>query len=220
MSNMHFKVPPPYNEPVLNYATGSAERAAVKAKLRAMKSASVEIPLIIAGKEVKTGHTETLRAPHDHTLDLGVYHKAGAPEVRIAIEAALAACSAWTSMPWEHWVRVAESGRSPLRTVAANPQRRYHAGAIQDGIPSRNRCASHCGVARSFRISGSEVFRRLAEEEIFGPVLTMYVYDDDRLDETLALCDETSPYGADRCRLCPGPERHRAHLTSPRQAAR
>ena len=39
------------------------------------------------------------------------------------------------------------------------------------------------------------MFRRLAEEEIFGPVLTMYVYDDDRLDETLALCDETSPYG-------------------------
>lgn len=33
------------------------------------------------------------------------------------------------------------------------------------------------------------------EEEIFGPVLTVYVYDDERLDEILALCDETSPYG-------------------------
>jgi 1-pyrroline-5-carboxylate dehydrogenase len=33
------------------------------------------------------------------------------------------------------------------------------------------------------------------EEEIFGPVLTVYVYDDDRYEETLALCDETSPYG-------------------------
>jgi 1-pyrroline-5-carboxylate dehydrogenase len=35
---------------------------------------------------------------------------------------------------------------------------------------------------------------RLMEEEIFGPVLTLYVYDDARLDEALALCDGTSPY--------------------------
>ncbi len=31
-------------------------------------------------------------------------------------------------------------------------------------------------------------------EEIFGPVLTIYVYDDDKFDETLELCDTTSPY--------------------------
>ena len=31
-------------------------------------------------------------------------------------------------------------------------------------------------------------------EEIFGPVLTIYVYDDDKLDETLTLCDTASPY--------------------------
>ncbi len=33
------------------------------------------------------------------------------------------------------------------------------------------------------------------EEEIFGPVLTVYVYDDDKYEETLHLCDQTSPYG-------------------------
>jgi 1-pyrroline-5-carboxylate dehydrogenase len=32
------------------------------------------------------------------------------------------------------------------------------------------------------------------EEEIFGPVITIYVYDDDKYEETLHLCDETSPY--------------------------
>ena len=32
------------------------------------------------------------------------------------------------------------------------------------------------------------------EEEIFGPILTIYVYDDDKYIETLNLCDETSPY--------------------------
>jgi len=35
---------------------------------------------------------------------------------------------------------------------------------------------------------------QLMEEEIFGPVLTIYVYDDAKLDETLAVCDGTSPY--------------------------
>ena len=31
-------------------------------------------------------------------------------------------------------------------------------------------------------------------EEIFGPVITIYVYDDEKLDETLELCDTTSAY--------------------------
>ncbi|HPR73924.1 MAG TPA: L-glutamate gamma-semialdehyde dehydrogenase [Bacteroidales bacterium] len=33
------------------------------------------------------------------------------------------------------------------------------------------------------------------EEEIFGPVMTIFVYEDKRYEETLKLCDETSPYG-------------------------
>jgi 1-pyrroline-5-carboxylate dehydrogenase len=35
---------------------------------------------------------------------------------------------------------------------------------------------------------------KLMQEEIFGPVLTLFVYDDQKLDETLELCDTTSPY--------------------------
>jgi 1-pyrroline-5-carboxylate dehydrogenase len=35
---------------------------------------------------------------------------------------------------------------------------------------------------------------RLMEEEIFGPVLTVYVYRDADLEEALTLCDTTSPY--------------------------
>lgn len=33
------------------------------------------------------------------------------------------------------------------------------------------------------------------EEEIFGPVLTVYLYEDDKFEETLHLADETSIYG-------------------------
>jgi len=35
---------------------------------------------------------------------------------------------------------------------------------------------------------------KLIEEEIFGPVLTVYVYNDADFEKTLHLCDETSPY--------------------------
>ncbi len=35
---------------------------------------------------------------------------------------------------------------------------------------------------------------RTMQEEIFGPVLTVYVYKDDEFEDTLHLCDETSPY--------------------------
>ena len=33
------------------------------------------------------------------------------------------------------------------------------------------------------------------EEEIFGPVMTVFVYEDKDFEQALALCDETSPYG-------------------------
>ena len=36
---------------------------------------------------------------------------------------------------------------------------------------------------------------KLMTEEIFGPVITIYVYADDQFEETLKLCDESTPYG-------------------------
>jgi 1-pyrroline-5-carboxylate dehydrogenase len=35
---------------------------------------------------------------------------------------------------------------------------------------------------------------RTMEEEIFGPVMTIYVYDDEKFEETLDVCDQTSIY--------------------------
>ncbi|MCB0405400.1 MAG: L-glutamate gamma-semialdehyde dehydrogenase [Bdellovibrionales bacterium] len=37
------------------------------------------------------------------------------------------------------------------------------------------------------------------QEELFGPVLTVYVYDDSKFEQTLSLCDKTSPYGLTGC---------------------
>ncbi len=58
------KVPSPSTEPVLGYAPGSPEKASLKAQLKKMLSEEIEIPLIIGGKEVKTGQMADCRIPH------------------------------------------------------------------------------------------------------------------------------------------------------------
>ncbi len=102
MSNAYFQLPEPYNEPVYSYAPGSTEKKELKKKIAELSSKEIEIPLIIGGKAVKTGNLAEIRAPHDHGLKLGVYHKAGAKEVDMAINAALEARKNWAEMPWEH----------------------------------------------------------------------------------------------------------------------
>ncbi len=102
MSNAYFKVPDPVNEPVRAYQAGSEEKKSLKAKLAQMAAEEIEIPLIIGGQEIKTGNLVEMTAPHDHQLKLGRYHKAGAKEVKLAIETALEARKSWADMPWEH----------------------------------------------------------------------------------------------------------------------
>lgn len=101
MSNAYFKVPTPVNEPIKAYAPGSPEKAALKAKIAELKAQVLDIPLIIGGEEIRTGDTAEMRIPHDHGHILGVYHRASAKEVNMAIEAALEAQKTWSVMPWE-----------------------------------------------------------------------------------------------------------------------
>jgi len=102
MTNAIFRVPEPYNEPVKSYEPDSPERQELKLKLAELASKQIEVPLIIGGKKVKTGNLAEMRAPHNHDLKLGVYHKAGKREINRAIKAALRARHAWAEMPWEH----------------------------------------------------------------------------------------------------------------------
>ncbi|HET7234276.1 MAG TPA: L-glutamate gamma-semialdehyde dehydrogenase [Longimicrobium sp.] len=95
------QVPLPVNEPVKGYAPGSPERAELKAALKVMAAEQIEIPLIIGGKEVRTGNTHTSVVPHDHGHVLATYHLAGENEVRQAVKAALDAQREWAAWPWE-----------------------------------------------------------------------------------------------------------------------
>jgi 1-pyrroline-5-carboxylate dehydrogenase len=110
----------PINEPTFSYAPGNAERDEVKASLRELHSTEIEIPLIIGGKEVRTGQTERCVIPHDHGHVLATYHKAGPREAQMAVEAALRAKKEWESLPWENraaiFLRAAELLAGPWRS--------------------------------------------------------------------------------------------------------
>lgn len=94
------RVPCPSNEPVKSYAPGTPEKDALKAQLKTMLSEEIEIPLLIGGKEVKTGQLADCRCPHDHGHLLARYHKAGPEEIDRAVQAAKAAWKDWSEMDW------------------------------------------------------------------------------------------------------------------------
>ena len=100
MTNAIYSIPRPQNEPVYAYAPGSAEKKLLKDELAAQLKQEVEIPLIIGGKEIKTGKTMKVVAPHDHKHVLGVCHLGGEKEVKQAIKCALAAKREWENMDW------------------------------------------------------------------------------------------------------------------------
>lgn len=100
MNNALYNFPLPQNEPVLNYLKNSPERKGLDEELRRQAGMEVEIPLIIGGREVRTGDTGQVRMPHHHSQVLATYHKVGEKEVAMAIEASLRAHSQWSNLAW------------------------------------------------------------------------------------------------------------------------
>ena len=101
MINARVKVPPPVNEPVLNYAPGSVEKQELQTKLDEFSGQQIEIPIIIGGSDIKTGDVGQCILPHDHQQSLATFHKGNAETVNQAIAAASAARPGWVAMPWE-----------------------------------------------------------------------------------------------------------------------
>jgi len=94
------KVPTPFNEPIFSFAPGSPEKKALKKQLEKMLGEEIEIPLIIGGKEARTGNFADCRCPHDHQHLLGRYHKAGPKELDLAVKEAKKAWKDWSEMDW------------------------------------------------------------------------------------------------------------------------
>ena len=100
MLNATVTIEPPVNETILSYGPGSPERQHISAALSDMRSREIEIPLIIGGREVRTGRTAACVVPHDHHHRLAVYHLAGPNEIALAVEAARQAAGTWAAMDW------------------------------------------------------------------------------------------------------------------------
>jgi 1-pyrroline-5-carboxylate dehydrogenase len=100
MNNAIYNFKEPKNEPVLTYKPGSPERKLLEEELSVQKNKVIDIPLIIGGKEIRTGNTGQIVMPSDHNHILATYHKATEKEVSLAINAALEAKDCWLNLAW------------------------------------------------------------------------------------------------------------------------
>ena len=121
MSLGYFSYPMPNNEPILQYAPGSAERIALKRTLAELKKKELDIPMIIGGKAIRTGNKVALHPPHEIAHTLGHFHAGEAKHVTQAIDAALKAKEAWAAMSWENRAHIFLKAADLLAT-----KYRYH----------------------------------------------------------------------------------------------
>lgn len=100
MNNAIFNFREPKNEPVFNYLNGSQERNNLLKEIDFQCDSKFDIPLIIDGKEIRTGKTKKVVMPHDHQHVLATYHLATEKEVKMAIDASLKAKESWMNLSW------------------------------------------------------------------------------------------------------------------------
>ena len=119
MGKGFFQVPVAYNEPIKTFAPGSPEREAVLAQYKSYYHGTVDVPMYINGKEVRTGNTRNMTPPHDNKHVVGQYHIGEQKHVQEAIDTALEARTQWAAMPWEQraaiFLKAAELLAGPYR---------------------------------------------------------------------------------------------------------
>ncbi|MGD0718410.1 MAG: L-glutamate gamma-semialdehyde dehydrogenase [Thermoplasmata archaeon] len=125
---MSWNVERPVNDvnTIRSYAQGSADRRKLEEELAAMRKTTLEIPLIIGGREVRTGTVIDVPCPDDKGIVLARAHLAGPEELHRAVENALAAHATWARMDWYHRVAVFVKAA----TLLAGPRRTRNIAAV------------------------------------------------------------------------------------------
>lgn len=117
--NAIFTAPIAQNEPLHDYSAGTKARASLQAELARQSSTVVEVPIIIGGKEIRTGQIKEVVMPHKHSHVLAQVHQAGDEELQAAVDAAIKAKASWAKMPHEHrqaiFLKAAELLSGPWR---------------------------------------------------------------------------------------------------------
>eukprot|EP01126_Amoeba_proteus_P017217 TRINITY_DN1818_c0_g1_i1.p1 TRINITY_DN1818_c0_g1~~TRINITY_DN1818_c0_g1_i1.p1 ORF type:complete len:144 (+),score=10.61 TRINITY_DN1818_c0_g1_i1:75-506(+) len=98
------RVPQFVNEPIKEYRAGSAERTEIQKRIKELRDTVTDIPIVIGGKEIRTGKLGEVRPPHNHQKVIATYHKAGEEEVKRATETAVEAQKEWVAIPWHQRV--------------------------------------------------------------------------------------------------------------------
>jgi 1-pyrroline-5-carboxylate dehydrogenase len=121
MSTGFFNLPIPKNEPVLSYAPGTKERAALKKALADARAQVLDIPMYIGASEVRNGNKKPLTPPHNHQHVLGYYYEGDKQHVAQAIHAAMAAKELWANLSWENrasiFLKAADLLAGPYRYI-------------------------------------------------------------------------------------------------------
>ena len=103
MAHGTFNVPYPINEPVLSYAPGTPEREALQSAYKLMyEQDPIEVPMYLGADRATTEDKRPMTPPHEHGKILGHFSYGTAAHVQRAIDEALAARPAWSSLGWEH----------------------------------------------------------------------------------------------------------------------
>ncbi|MDR2926963.1 MAG: L-glutamate gamma-semialdehyde dehydrogenase [Cytophagaceae bacterium] len=163
-----FNVPAAKNEPVLSYAPGSKERAALKKQLAEFRSTEMDIPMFIGGEEVRTGNKVAMYPPHDIKHLLGHYHQGDETHVYRAIDAALNARNAWANLSWEHrasiFLKAADLVSGPYR-------QKLNAATMlgQSKNPYQAEIDSACELADFFRFNVQYMTRIYGEQPESAP---------------------------------------------------
>jgi 1-pyrroline-5-carboxylate dehydrogenase len=168
MSQAIFRVPPPRNEPVLDYAPGSPERRTLRARLGELAAQEIEIPLVIGGREVRTGRLGDVRVPHRHAHRLARFHQAGAAEVQAAIEAAAKARRDWAATPFHDRAAVFLKA-ADLLAGGWRPTLNGATMLNQSKTPSQAEIDSACEIVDFWRFNVAWGERILEEQPISPP---------------------------------------------------
>ena len=160
------RVPTAVNEPIRSYAPGTPERAALKQRLASMAGEHVDIPVIVNGKEYRTGDTAPVVMPHAHQHVLGTWHKATPELVQEAIAATTAARADWSRWAWEDraavFLRAAELLSTTWRdTINAATRRKTGDGEVRHRMRISQfqefQNVATFGILRSWRCRNPEI---------------------------------------------------------------
>ncbi len=136
MHNAYFDFAAPHNEPVMSFAPGSPERAALKQQLAAFKAVQLDIPMYIGGKEVRTGKTVDIRPRTRSNTSSAISAWETPGHVKDAYQRSIGGPPAMGGHTRRQRAAVLpESGRTARHQIPRAYQCRHHAGPEQERLP-------------------------------------------------------------------------------------